>query len=263
MEFKTADKKDVPELKALWKDIFKDDDGYIDLFFKYKMKPEYTFVAKEKGEITGVVYSVYAPLVLNDRTEIGALYMCGICTKPEYRGKNIASTLINKCFEFAKENNIDLCYLIPANQGLFDFYEKLGFEKATYINKKEVEAEYCKMPEYNKGFDKLLIECYSNFDMPFKPLRNESEFRYISECYSDVLRFEEGYIVLDEDDRFVYLMEQSFDGVKYAKSYAFLKSKKLIVLESADNSGTPFAVVKKINHSIKLPAWGYINLMLN
>ena len=55
MEFKTADKKDVPSLKEMWKDIFNDDDGYIDLFFEYKMKSEYTFIAVENGEIAVVL----------------------------------------------------------------------------------------------------------------------------------------------------------------------------------------------------------------
>ena len=109
MEFKTADKKDIPELKELWKDIFNDDDGYIDLFFEYKMKSEYTFVAVESEEIAGAVYSVYSPLVFENGETMPALYMCGICTKPKYRGRNVAGTLIKNCLEFARNKNIDLC----------------------------------------------------------------------------------------------------------------------------------------------------------
>ena len=263
MEFMKATKNDIPALKQLWQEIFKDDDGYIDLFFEYKMKPEYTFVAKENNEIAGAVYSVYAPLVLDDGTEVSALYMCGICTKAEYRGRKIASTLIEECFEFAKSENIDVCYLIPANIGLFDFYEKSGFEKVSYINKVEMLGEPCKLPDFEIGFDKLLVKQYSKYDMPFKPLRTEAEFMYIDRCYSAVLRFDNGYIVLDEDEKAVYLMEQTFDGTKYAKNFAHDKGKKLIVFEPADTTGTPFAVAKKINSEIKLPGWGYINLMLN
>ena len=145
MKFTTACTEDIVELKQLWKDVFSDSDGYVDLFFKYKMKPEYTFIAKENNEIAGAVYSVCSPIVLNTGEVISALYMCGICTKPEYRGKKIASTLIENCFEFAEKQNIDLCYLIPANSGLFEFYERLGFEKATYINKTEVAVEKCEV----------------------------------------------------------------------------------------------------------------------
>ena len=160
MNFTTACIGDIPELKRLWKDIFSDSDSYVDLFFEYKMKPECTFIAKENDEIAGAVYSVHSPIVLNSGEVISALYMCGICTKPKYRGRKIASKLIEKCFEFAEKQNVDLCYLIPANLELFEFYEKLGFEKATYINKIEVGTERCEISDFDTGLDKSLIEQY-------------------------------------------------------------------------------------------------------
>lgn len=263
MEFKIADEKDIPELKEMWKEIFNDDDGYIELFFEYKMKPEYTFIAKDNGKIAGAVYSVYSPLVLSDGIIIPALYMCGICTKPEYRGNGIAGTLIENCVSFAEDNWVELCYLIPANLKLFDFYAKFGFEKATYINKTELETKKGDLPEHKQGFSVELIKLYEKLVYPFKPERTLKEFRYICECYSDVLLFDEGYMVLDEDDDTVYLMEQSFCGEEYARIFAGNKNKRLVVYQPETESGTPFAVVKKLNRELDLPRCGYINLMLN
>ena len=263
MEFKVADKKDVPSLKEMWKDVFNDDDGYIDLFLEYKMKPEYTFIAVDNREIVGAVYSIYSPLVLSDGKTIPALYMCGICTKPEYRGEGIAGTLIENCIDFAKDNSIDLCYLIPANLSLFDFYSKFGFEKATYINKVEVETTKGDMPAYKTGYTTELLTCYKKLPYSFKPLRSELDFHYISRCYSEVLTFPEGYMITDVDEDTVYVLEQSFNGEEYAKIYAGNKNKKLVVYKPCDGSGTPFAVVKKLNKELNLPEWGYINLMLN
>ena len=40
---------DIPYLKKMWKDIFKDDDSYIDLFFSYKFKEGNTFVIRDNG----------------------------------------------------------------------------------------------------------------------------------------------------------------------------------------------------------------------
>ena len=53
------------------------------------------------------------------------VYVFGLCTAPEYRGAGLASGLVD---EICAESGADYALLIPENDGLFEFYEKLGFE---------------------------------------------------------------------------------------------------------------------------------------
>lgn len=228
------------------------------------MKPEYTFVAEADDKITGAVYAVYEPIITSKREEIPAFYMCGICTVEEYRGKGVAGNLIKKCIEFAKNNGIKLCYLIPATEELFKFYHKLGFVTKTYIRKENVFPVKNDVSCCREGFDKELFDMYEKYQHSFKPKRTEKEFKYICDCYSKVLRADNGYIVLDEDDKRVYMLESTLqNGVNIASQYAAEKGKNLITITPSDDSGTPFSVIYLIDNSVKLDDFGYINLMLN
>ncbi|MBR4030465.1 MAG: GNAT family N-acetyltransferase, partial [Clostridia bacterium] len=87
MIIENAKKEDVCTLKQIWKEIFKDPDDYIDLFFDKKMNLEYTFVARKDGEIVSTAYLINSPLVTDDSKIIPAFYMCGISTSQQARGK--------------------------------------------------------------------------------------------------------------------------------------------------------------------------------
>lgn len=263
MIFTAAQNEDVAELKEIWRDIFKDTDAYLDLFFNSKMKPEYTMVARNETEIASVVYMVDAPLVLQNGSSIPAFYMCGIATRPNYRGQGLAGELINMAFETAKEKGAKACYLIPANLPLFDFYKSFGMQTFAYMYKAEFDGTQGEIPPYTCEMN--ISEAKMHYDalpLAFKPFRSEKEWEYIYACYENVLLFENGYMVLPEEEDCLLLAEQSFDGLEIAKAIAFQKGKKLKVMLPGTNKDTPFAVVRYLDESIALPD-GYINLMLN
>lgn len=57
-------------------------------------------------------------------------YVYAVCTLKEYRGRGFSTELLS----FAKNECHNLC-LIPANEGLIDFYSKRGFDKKCPIDK--------------------------------------------------------------------------------------------------------------------------------
>ncbi len=263
MILSTAKKTDIPELKAMWQEIFKDTDAYLDLFFGSKMEPELTLIVRAENEIAAMLYMVDAPLVTGEGEQIPAFYLCGIATRPAYRGQGLAGKLIESAFALAKEKNAKVCYLIPANLPLFDFYKRFGMECRAYMKKGAFYGEEGVIPPFKTEKDiSALQHFYDEMQLPFKPLRTEKDWEYIYACYESVLLFENGYMVLPEDEEAVYLSEQSFDGFAVAKAIAHQKGKKMIYALPGTKNDTPFAVVKYLCEGITLPD-GYINLMLN
>ena len=185
--FDTGRINDIPYLKKMWKDIFKDDDSYIDLFFSYKFKEGNTFVIRDNGKIISTLYVEYTDIFIDEKIYKGA-YFCGIATLSEYRKKGYAKKLI----EYAKENikNVDIIYLIPANESLFDFYKEAGFRVFTCLDKEKVivDGEFVNM--YNK--ERLLVELIRK--------RNQIPFDYYKEIIGNYRK------IADELD--MYKIEQ-------------------------------------------------------
>lgn len=57
-------------------------------------------------------------------------YIYAVCTAENYRKQGYSSSLISE----AKKHMGDFLWLIPANDGLFEFYSKHGFETKLYSN---------------------------------------------------------------------------------------------------------------------------------
>ena len=186
--------KDIPSLRKLWKDIFGDDDSYLDLFFRVKYNPELTFIIKENEEIVAMLYAEINTLVKNDKKLKGA-YLCGIATKESARGKGYASKLID--YTLKSHKAIDVFYLIPAEESLFDYYKRFGFEPFSYFDKTEIQpGKVDKIPEYTEGFsyeklnkfsESALNGCYVK--------RSYNDFKAIYDCYKRFMIFDDGYIV--------------------------------------------------------------------
>ncbi len=260
MIIETAKKEDIPELKNLWREIFKDPDDYIENFFLHRMKLDHTFVGRENGEIVSTAYMLKSDLLSNSGKIISAFYMCGISTREEYRGKGYSGKVIEVCFEHAREENADLCYLVPANRSLFDFYKKSGMVPFTSILKQELTPEEGIIPCYSKEFDgNKLLMLYDKMNFRFKVNRTYDDFCYIHKAY-EVLTFENDYIVIEENDNFIHIVEQTFLTDDIAKAIAFRRNKPLVVSRPSTDANLPYTVVKILNKNIKPLNNGYINL---
>ena len=261
--FNTAKDCEITYLKKMWKDIFKDTDEYIDLYFSYKFKGENTFVVRDNGKIVSTLYVEYNDVFYNGKTVKGA-YFCGIATYSEYRGLGYAKKLI----EYAKEHikKVDIIYLIPANESLFDFYKQTGFRVFTTLSKEEVEKDTgIILPDFSEKFDyEKLNFLYENMGNSLYIKRDEKFFSAIYECYKNIMIFDDGYVIYYTEDDTVMLVEYSFS---YNKAKEVLKG--IINLKNKDKgiiykkwTNTPFSVCIT-NLDMESSDKKYLNLMLN
>ena len=65
---------------------------------------------------------------------IQAGYICGAATLTPYRGDGCMTELMSQALRQSYKRGDVVCTLIPANDGLYRFYENLGFSPAFHIN---------------------------------------------------------------------------------------------------------------------------------
>lgn len=133
VDIRLAQKDDLPRQKELWKTCFGDEDDYIDFYFDNKYKEKQTAVLLWDEEIVAMATMIPAALVMenNKRFDLSMLY--AIATHPGFQGKGLSTQIMDFCHAYLEGQNQDMSILVPAQESLFDFYEKRGYRDGFYI----------------------------------------------------------------------------------------------------------------------------------
>ncbi len=146
-----ADQSMLPDLKAIWKECFGDEEAYIDFFFSNQMRAAHTFenqqiymesshifenqlVYMESNRPVSMLTMIPGTLVLEEGNR-KIYYIYGVGTTKKYRGRGYAAGLLKRAYSLAKKENAALV-LVPASESLYAYYKKLGFETVFYQNKR-------------------------------------------------------------------------------------------------------------------------------
>uniref|UniRef100_A0A7V5XF86 [Ribosomal protein bS18]-alanine N-acetyltransferase n=1 Tax=Thermodesulfobacterium geofontis TaxID=1295609 RepID=A0A7V5XF86_9BACT len=123
-----AEEKDLQIISELEKNLFFEENwSYFQILKEFKNELSKIWVFKKRDKIIG--YLIFREI----KPEIEILK---IGVKKEYQRKGIATQLMQKLIEFAKEKNISKIFLEvkASNLPAYNFYKKLGF-KETYKRK--------------------------------------------------------------------------------------------------------------------------------
>ncbi len=129
MEIRTARTADIPALYALWHEAFGDERAAIDAFFQTCFAPENTFVAVENGAPVSVLYWIEAAYQTGSET-LSARYVFAAATAKDARSNGYMTALLRKARQAAAARQIDLLFLVPAEETLFAYYGARGFRSA-------------------------------------------------------------------------------------------------------------------------------------
>ena len=127
-------------LKQLWKIVFGDPDSFIDAFFHVAFSPDRCRCMEEAGKPVSALYWFDCSY---DGGKLAYIY--AVATHPEYRGKGLASRLLEDTHAHLKELGYAGAVLKPA-AGLFPFYGRLGYETCGYITRFCAEASDSPLP---------------------------------------------------------------------------------------------------------------------
>lgn len=135
-----SNEKYIASLISLWQKAFGDDEEYIRLFFKDAYYNSETFAVLSEGEVVSSLYLLKAEIKSEGKIYKGR-YLYAAATLSEHRGKGYMAKLIKEALAFAAENNLDFIALVPANNGLYGYYERFGFREAMYKYRLKIESE--------------------------------------------------------------------------------------------------------------------------
>lgn len=138
---------DVERLKVIWKLCFGDSDSFIELYYSQRYKPEQVAVYLQDGVIAAMLTMIPVQLIENDKEEKcskGSM-LYAIATHPEYQHRGIATELMNWTAGYLRDQEIELCVLVPAEAHLFDFYVRQGYQvgftlQEVVLSKEELNA---------------------------------------------------------------------------------------------------------------------------
>ena len=111
------------EMREMWHEIFGDEYHEIESFLVSNPQA-IPFIYKEEGSVVAMLHIV--PLQMWGQS---VAYIYAVATQPEYRGRGIASKLLNEALHYISESGkFDCVALIPSSTESKRLYERLGFD---------------------------------------------------------------------------------------------------------------------------------------
>ena len=129
VDFRIAQKKDIPAIAQLYTACFGDEageaEGFLRLFFQ---NSDFRLLLAEKSKsVISMLAMVPARLAKGCNLFYRGFYLYGIGTFPSFRGQGLSSGLMDLAKKLASSLNYDFLFLVPASESLISFYEKQGF----------------------------------------------------------------------------------------------------------------------------------------
>lgn len=125
----------IPLCRALWKTVFGDSDAFLDRFFSTAFSADRARCITENGDVVAALYWF-------DCTYGGerVAYIYAVATSPAHRGRGLCTRLMTDTHAHLKRSGYRGVLLSPADDGLFRFYRRFGYETTCYIRKFSVKA---------------------------------------------------------------------------------------------------------------------------
>ena len=121
MQFLKATTEDMPQVKALWTQMFDDGTPGFPEFVFYSCNPENFYIAKENDTVVAMLIAMADMEYKNNK----GFYLYSACTLPEYRGRGVMHSLVKFTLEEQKQAGKTFCVLKPAEESLYCFDDSL------------------------------------------------------------------------------------------------------------------------------------------
>lgn len=125
-----ANEYDTEAVMQLWQTCFGDDRAYIELYMNNRFTHENMLVIHENGRLVSMASMLPVQITINGEKK-SAKYVYAVATLPEYRQKGYAAEIL----KYASEKYNEPLILQPADERLYQYYTKLGFQE-----------EFCESP---------------------------------------------------------------------------------------------------------------------
>ena len=193
----------IPSLTRLWNVVFGDSDDYIELFFRKAYYDCECFAELDGDKIISAFYLLKSSIRVDGKTYNGR-YLYAAATLPEYRGKGLMSKLINEAVVYGEKERLDFIALVPANDGLYDYYGRFGFKESMYKYMAEISLRLknCSVITDAEDFGKIRNTSGCNM-MVYNKIGTEYAFDCLKFSGADVLAVSDSVYYIDDEELFV------------------------------------------------------------
>lgn len=260
----------------LWNKVFGDDYGYIKNIYRDEFKDDILcFAHIENNKAVSAFYLLKNTLKFEGKFYNG-YYLYSAATLPEYRKKGLMSKLIKEAQKFCEDSGCDYVSLVPANDELYHYYEKFGFQEAMHYWHNVFQSEFDESFVADVISD---VEQFSKFRYNYKG--NMFDYSSKATAYAvlslkksryNILRLSDtAYCCFDENGALAYefICEQEKIKEEIKKLLKTVKDPFCIVLSPYDMSSfsllsfpNKFGMIYPIHSELKRD-WKYTDIYMN
>lgn len=117
-----ADKSRETELIDIWQQSFGDEEAYIRMFLLWNAEKCRIVIKEADGKAVSVAYLLPVTYVRVGQEPVSCWYLYAAATLPEYRGRGYFGEIMS----YIKEHIPEPVILVPGEESLISYYEKLG-----------------------------------------------------------------------------------------------------------------------------------------
>lgn len=259
MEFMSADKAHLPQLKELWALCFGDEQQYIDLFFDNRFREDECLIGVTEGEVVTMLFTLPIDIRFKGKYRYPACYIYAVATHPRHRGKGYSTRLMEYAHGYLYTQGKRLSVLVPATESLFGYYAKQGFHTQFYCTMQDYRLDRSKLtdarlesstlPALKELRDRLLgsLELYGSWDQEALAY-NQKELELLGGKVVAVAKEgKEGYAVCYPTKEGYTVKELVYEGDPQELVHdlmAYLGCTKLTVRLTPQTERIPFAMAR-------------------
>lgn len=128
MKIDHPSRKQIPQLRKLWKKAFADGEDYLDIFFSTAFDPARCRCVTENGQVLAALYWFCVSCGGQE-----SAYLYAIATDPDHRGKGLCRTIVEDTKQLLRAAGFHGALLVPDGGTLAGMYRKMGFEFCSTI----------------------------------------------------------------------------------------------------------------------------------
>lgn len=128
------------ETRELWKLVFKDTEPFINLYFNKVFQHDYNVVCQLEKKVVAALQTLPYTLLYHQK-EVPVGYVSGVSTHPDYREQGIGDNLMQQAHINMYYKNMAFALLIPAEEWLYNWYERCGYAREIKVKKIAEGAE--------------------------------------------------------------------------------------------------------------------------
>ena len=121
---------------SLWQEAFGDSAEYIN-FFLDTHESCTCLTHEENGKLCSALFLIEGSLCGKS-----AYYLFAAATLKSQRGKGCMAKLLEKAENYAKQNGRAYIVLVPAENSLFDYYSRFGYNTCFYAKRQGINEEF-------------------------------------------------------------------------------------------------------------------------